>query len=110
LYEAGRVLTDMGAVLGQDMTVECVYAKLSYLLGKGYSIMKIKKMMMTSMKGELTDIKKQEETFNLKNSQMVRAIAKVLKAEGSDDYKMISQTIEPVLINSVASTVRTIIV
>ncbi len=47
-------------------------------------------MMMTSMKGELTDIKKQEETFNLKNSQMVRAIAKVLKAEGSDDYKMIS--------------------
>lgn len=34
LYEAGRVLTDMGAVLGQDMTVECVYAKLSYLLGK----------------------------------------------------------------------------
>lgn len=61
--------------------------------------------MMTSMKGELTDIKKQEETFNLKNSQMVKAIAKVLKAQGSDDYKMISQTIEPVLINSCASTV-----
>ena len=34
LYEAGRVLTDMGAVLGQDMTIECCYAKLSYLLGQ----------------------------------------------------------------------------
>jgi len=33
LYEAGRALTDLGAVLGQDMTLECCYAKLIYLLG-----------------------------------------------------------------------------
>ena len=39
---------------------------------------------------------------------MVRAIAQVLKTETSDDYKLISQTIEPVLINSVAATVITI--
>ena len=37
LYEAGRALTELGAVLGQDMTIECCYAKLSYLLGKGFS-------------------------------------------------------------------------
>jgi hypothetical protein len=61
------------------MTMECCYAKLSYLLGKGYSIDKIKKMMMTSMRGELTDIKKTEETFTLKNSYLISAIAKVLK-------------------------------
>ena len=42
------------------------------------------------MKGELTDIKKQRETFNLKNSRMVKAIAKVLNSEEADDYKMIS--------------------
>jgi len=29
-------LTELGAVLGQDMTLECCYAKLSYLLGKVY--------------------------------------------------------------------------
>ena len=34
LYEAGRSLTELGAVLGQDMTLETCYAKLSYLLGK----------------------------------------------------------------------------
>lgn len=68
LYEAGRSLTELGAVLGQDMTLECCYAKLSYLLGKviriitstfqSYSSDKIKKMMSTSLRGELTDIKR----------------------------------------------------
>jgi L-asparaginase/Glu-tRNA(Gln) amidotransferase subunit D len=58
LYEAGRALTELGAVLGQDMTLECTYAKLSYLIGKGYSNEKIKAMLITSMRGELTDIKR----------------------------------------------------
>lgn len=34
LYETGRVLTDMGCILCMDMTIECIYAKLSYLFGK----------------------------------------------------------------------------
>ena len=89
LYETGRALVDLGAVLGQDMTVECCYAKLAYLLGKGYSIDKIRKMMMTSLKGELTDIRKTEETFSLKSSNMIKAIAKVLNSEEADDYKAI---------------------
>ena len=49
---------EMGAVLGQDMTIECCFAKLSYLLGKKYSSEKIKKMMMKPLRGELIDIKK----------------------------------------------------
>ena len=61
LYEAGRALTDLGAVLGQDMTLECCYAKLSYLLGKGYSTEKIKTLLVSSMRGELTDIKRKKE-------------------------------------------------
>jgi 60kDa lysophospholipase len=80
LYEAGRALTDLGAVLGQDMTLECCYAKLSYLLGKGYSPEKIKKLLVTSMRGELTDIKRKKEQFSLKNSKLVQAIAKVLNS------------------------------
>jgi len=34
VYETGRFLTDMGCMLAQDMTLECLFAKLSYLIGK----------------------------------------------------------------------------
>jgi len=34
VYATGRFLTDMGCLLAQDMTVECLFAKLSYLIGK----------------------------------------------------------------------------
>lgn len=46
LYETGRAMIDIGAVLAFDMTLECVLAKLAYLVGKDYSTEKIKKMMM----------------------------------------------------------------
>jgi hypothetical protein len=62
------------------MTLECCYAKLSYLLGKGYSQEKIKQLLVTSMRGELTDIKERKERFSLKNSNLVKAIAKVLNS------------------------------
>ena len=68
LYETGRALVEIGAVLAYDMTFECILAKLSYLLGKNYSSSKIKQMMMQSLKGELTDIKKDMNNFSLKNS------------------------------------------
>lgn len=56
------------------------------------------------MRGELTDLKRQRDLFSLRNSNLVRAIAKVLKSEEAEDYKLISHTIEPVLVNSIAST------
>ena len=34
VYATGRFLTNMGCILGMDMTVECLFAKLSYLFGK----------------------------------------------------------------------------
>lgn len=37
LYECGRVLTNLGCVLANDMTIECIFAKLAYLLGKGFN-------------------------------------------------------------------------
>lgn len=86
------------------MTLEACYAKLSYLLGKGYSAEKVKKMLSKSLRGELTDIKKEEKMFSLKNSKLVEAIAKVLKSDETSDYKLIANTLEPVLVNSIAST------
>lgn len=86
------------------MTIESCYAKLSYLLGKKYSTEKIKKMMMTPLRGELIDIKKGEEKFSLKNSKLIKAIAKVMNSEEAEDYKEISAMMDPVLANSVANT------
>ena len=34
VYAAGRFLTNLGCILSQDMTTECLFAKLSYLIGK----------------------------------------------------------------------------
>ena len=34
VYETGRRLTAIGCILAMDMTIECLYAKLSYLFGK----------------------------------------------------------------------------
>jgi L-asparaginase/Glu-tRNA(Gln) amidotransferase subunit D len=62
-YEAGKALTDLGAVLGQDMTLECCYAKLSYLLGKGYSTDKIKKMLVTSLRGSSLTLRGRKTCF-----------------------------------------------
>ena len=55
LYETGKALVNLGAILAHDMTVECIIAKLSYLQGKKYPTEKIKKMMGQSLRGELTD-------------------------------------------------------
>ena len=104
VYETGRLLVELGAVLGNDMTIECVYAKLSYLLGKGYSAQKVKTMMMQSLKGELTDLKKASHTFTLKNNKMVQAVAKVLNVTDQADIKQINLTLAPLLVNSVTSS------
>ncbi len=47
-------------------------------------------MMITSLRGELTDIKRQKEIFSLKNSRLIKAIANALKSEEAEDYKLIS--------------------
>ncbi len=55
LYETGKELTSIGAILAFDMTKETIIAKLGYLLGKELPINKIKLLMKTNMKGELTE-------------------------------------------------------
>lgn len=86
------------------MTFECILAKLSYLLGKKYGIIKIKQMMMQSLKGELTDIKKEQNTFSLKNSQMVQAVSKILNVTDQEDIKQINTSLAPLLVNSVTTS------
>lgn len=53
-YKAGAALKSAGAVCGYDMTVEAAVAKLYYLFSKGYGIERIKQLMETNIRGEIT--------------------------------------------------------
>ncbi|KAF9359828.1 hypothetical protein BGX26_011296, partial [Mortierella sp. AD094] len=56
VYHTGKVLYNAGVVPGNDMTPECALTKLSYLLGHNLPIPKVREMMTTNLRGELTVI------------------------------------------------------
>ena len=67
------------------MTRECLFAKLSYLIGKGYTAERIKILFKTSIRGELTSASKIEERFEFTNNDMVLGVANYLNACTHDD-------------------------
>ena len=54
-YAAGSALVKAGAVSGGNMTTEAAITKLTYLLSKGFTEDEIRRLMRTSLRGELTD-------------------------------------------------------
>lgn len=53
-YANGNVLREVGVVSGHDMTPEAALAKLHYLLSKSLSIAEIKQLLLTNLRGELS--------------------------------------------------------
>jgi L-asparaginase len=55
LYETSRKLQQMGIVSGYDMTFEATVTKLMYLLGQALPVAEVKRLLETSIAGELSN-------------------------------------------------------
>ena len=54
-YKAGSALVEAGAVSGGNMTTEAAITKLTYLLSKDLPADEMRRLMQTSLRGELTN-------------------------------------------------------
>lgn len=53
-YETGKKLLDAGVISGHDITTESAVAKMMHLCGSGLSVEKVKALLETPLRGELT--------------------------------------------------------
>jgi L-asparaginase len=54
-YETSIKLSQIGVIGGSDITTESAVAKMMYLLGEGYSLPEMKRLLQLSLRGELTE-------------------------------------------------------
>lgn len=54
-YETSTYLKEIGVTSGADMTFEATITKLMWLLGQGLPVAEVKRLVETSLKGELTE-------------------------------------------------------
>ncbi len=55
-YATGHALSSIGMISGQDMTAEAALTKMFYLFGRKFTPERIRELMSTNLKGELTPL------------------------------------------------------
>ena len=56
-YETSRALSEIGVIGGEDLTTEAAITKMMSLFGRDYETAEIKKLLTTSLRGEMEDRK-----------------------------------------------------
>jgi len=96
----------MGAILAEDMTIEAVIAKLSYVIGKGYKGSDIRKMMLTDLRGEIsTEMPKLPQTGGEESLMKILSLVNDKKDEITEDsLNKIVKILQPIAIHSAAES------
>lgn len=90
-------LETFGILSAVDMTVECCLAKLSYLLGKGYSNQEVKALFKENLRGEMTIF---QPELSLHSNKFVNALLTIMNEnkKNEENYNLAS-TLLPTIIN-----------
>ncbi|GMT12222.1 hypothetical protein PFISCL1PPCAC_3519, partial [Pristionchus fissidentatus] len=94
-YATGKVLYDIGVVPGSDMTSEAAMAKLCYVLGRNdCDHEKKKRLLQTSLRGEMTVTRKGEA----KQIDIIPQIAKALRLGTTKEILAVKGALIPPLV------------
>jgi 60kDa lysophospholipase len=96
LYASGVAMVQLGLTIGGDMTTECALAKLGYLLGKGYAPSKVRALMSSNLRGEVT-IRQDRSNF-LEGLSIMQKISETLKQD--EDFGTVASSMGPLLLLS----------
>jgi len=100
-YAAGQSLAEVGVISGHDLTTEAALMKLAYLLSYEHlSSDEIKRLMQTSIRGELTE--EEKPTVSLREKAFVSSVAQFIAS--SKNIHQVELALYPVLMCAAAGS------